>query len=1325
MMIRQFGMVFFLALVMMAQAADAQELIINEVMASNATTLADEDGDNEDWIELYNFGNEAISLEGFGLSDDYGDPFRWYFPDVEIKAGAYLLVWASGKNRRDPEKPLHTIFSISSAGEEVLLTAPDGTLLDELEPTNIPTDISIGRLPDDLEGWYFFDNPTPGAPNTTTHWQGILDPPAFSHQRGFYDSSFQLELDAADSQVNIYYTLDGSEPDPSNVGGGTFPYKNEYPQYPGMSPGPFLEHGFQTHPYLEPIPITEQTGSSGIHEINTSYSIEPLTPLDEVFQGMVVRARAYREGYLPSKVKSHTYLVGEGIHDRFELPVVSVTLPDSSLFDYFRGIYVAGNEFDYWRSNNFLEPVWPGVPANWAMRGFEWERRAHVEIFDPQGNTEHTQNLGARIHGGWSRSTPKKSFRFYARNIYDTDNEIYYPFFPGDGRLMDDKDTDVFKRIIMRAGGNVNNIVRDVAALDLLWNTNVGVQRGRPVVHFVNGVYWGIVNFRDRQDRYHIAHEYDIDPDNVIMLDSPYRTADESMLEEGVPGDLNYFNDFYRFVTRNDMGNKENYIEALEMIDIDSYIDCYISFLYLANTDWDFGRKHNRFWRVRETSQKPYQDGKWRLLVWDFDSGLSHADLLTELMEHDGESSDMFHSFMASEPFRHHLVNRMADLINTHFRTPRVLDVLNSRYAAVESELADDQHRWDRNPVPWFNVYLDFAKERPARQRKEMMDVLSLPDTSIVTLKTNPAQGKIRINTIVIDDEMPGVDDPGNWYGTYFHDVPIEVEAIPGPGMIFSHWEELPAGTPARTTLSLEHDTTLTAVFWDGVVHYWHFNYLPDEDFVETVNADYSLFPDDALLRLAGEGHGYLQRTSPGTNLNIHLDVSPGYALAVNQPSAGQQLVLETPTDGQHSLQFAYAMKYAYEGMARHRVCYSPDKGQNWHPIREDLATEEAYTLYAHDLSVYDDTADNGDLWLRITFMDAEGQGLPGQVLLDNIVVKQAPLDLVAEIAPGQEGQDYAYQLGAIHGHQPFNFQKISGKLPEGLEISPEGKISGIPQKEGSFAFEVEVTDNLQAHARKQYVLTIYHRSLIHYWHFNDLEEASHDTVYADFSATEEQAFLYYHGSGDGYMDRVAEGTTLNSWSGVPGGSGLRVRNPSAARELRFVTPSTGFDYLQFSFAVHRTNNGAQWQFLEYSTDGGDSWDAAEVPYRITTDYNTRLFDLRGLHKTIDNEDLMFRIFFMGPEAANTSGNNRFDNIVLRGIVAPGYLKPDELFVFPNPVTDGIIYFLSEHDITIYDSFGRFILSAENTKQVRLPELASGVYFVVTDEGQYAKIIVP
>jgi hypothetical protein len=162
----------FLLIVCNTITSTAQDLYLNEIMASNSSTIYDEDGDAEDWIELFYAGENLLNLQGFGLSDDYDRPFRWVFPDITIQPGDFLLVWASGKNRRDPMNPLHTNFSIAAAGEEIILTAPDSTRIDELPPTEIPTDVSIGRLPDGVGDWQFFTTPTPGTSNTTDGYQG-------------------------------------------------------------------------------------------------------------------------------------------------------------------------------------------------------------------------------------------------------------------------------------------------------------------------------------------------------------------------------------------------------------------------------------------------------------------------------------------------------------------------------------------------------------------------------------------------------------------------------------------------------------------------------------------------------------------------------------------------------------------------------------------------------------------------------------------------------------------------------------------------------------------------------------------------------------------------------------------------------------------------------------------------------------------------------------------------------------------------------------------------------------------------------------------------
>ena len=79
---------------------------INEFIAGNSKGLQDEDGENEDWIELYNTSTSVLNLEGFTLTDDVDDSLKWTFPSVTIEPFGYLIIWASGKNKASPFKEL-------------------------------------------------------------------------------------------------------------------------------------------------------------------------------------------------------------------------------------------------------------------------------------------------------------------------------------------------------------------------------------------------------------------------------------------------------------------------------------------------------------------------------------------------------------------------------------------------------------------------------------------------------------------------------------------------------------------------------------------------------------------------------------------------------------------------------------------------------------------------------------------------------------------------------------------------------------------------------------------------------------------------------------------------------------------------------------------------------------------------------------------------------------------------------------------------------------------------------------------------------------------
>ncbi|MCO4772629.1 MAG: lamin tail domain-containing protein [Deltaproteobacteria bacterium] len=140
-------------------------VVINELQADNATTLADEVGGFDDWVELFNPGAEVADLTGHYLTDNLGDPLRWRFPSgTLVEPGGYLLVWADG----EPDGSLHASFKLSSAGEEIGLFGPVGgeiVMLDAGEFDEQDQDQSMARTPDGALNWVADPSPTPGTAN--------------------------------------------------------------------------------------------------------------------------------------------------------------------------------------------------------------------------------------------------------------------------------------------------------------------------------------------------------------------------------------------------------------------------------------------------------------------------------------------------------------------------------------------------------------------------------------------------------------------------------------------------------------------------------------------------------------------------------------------------------------------------------------------------------------------------------------------------------------------------------------------------------------------------------------------------------------------------------------------------------------------------------------------------------------------------------------------------------------------------------------------------------------------------------------------------------
>ncbi|MCS4436937.1 CotH kinase family protein, partial [Aquiflexum gelatinilyticum] len=751
-------------------------IAINEIMASNASTIQDEDGTFSDWIELYNYGSETYNLEGFGLSDSDGSPFKWVFPALDLAPGQYLLIWASSKNRTNPSGPLHTTFAISSNGEPILLTSPDGVLVNRIDPLASTADISRGRFPNGSETIELFTQPTPGAANISDGVGPVLPltAPEFSVPPGFYQSNIELNLTHPDPQAVIRYTLDGSEPTESSPvwsGAQTITDRSSEPNVISLIPTNFI------------------TGARGW-----------TPPSETIKKATVIRAKAFKTNGSESPIKTATYFVLPG--HSYTLPVVSVVTNPANLFDENTGLYVPGANYVSGDDDT----------GNYYQSGDLWERPASMEMYG-QG-FDFQQNIAIRINGNYTRRLPQKSLRIYAKGEPGK-SSLDYPIFQNPERSG-------FQRMILRNFGNDwgATLMTDVLSQTMAKHLNVDYQHFRTSVVFINGEYWGLHNFRERYDKYYFERIYGVDPDNIDYLENKYVVSE---------GDANNYMEFIKFFESNDLSVDENYAEMNRWMDIENFLDYYVTEIFVNNNDWP--QNNLEYWRARvpyNPNAPKGQDGRWRWIIKDLDRSFgriisSNFNMLEWATNgSSGWATSLFRNLLKNEEFKYAFINRMSDQLNTGFKKERILHLVDSIQTIIQPEVPEHTKRWNQpsSISDWMNRIQNvknFIEVREGFVRQHFIEYFGLGGTANIILDiSDQGAGSIRINSLEINEQTLGLSQGQvyPWNGTYFKDVPISFQAIPNPGFSFSHW--LVNGLVVKSQdakLIPTQDTAIKAVF--------------------------------------------------------------------------------------------------------------------------------------------------------------------------------------------------------------------------------------------------------------------------------------------------------------------------------------------------------------------------------------------------------------------------------------------------------------------------------------------------------------------------------
>jgi len=600
-----------------------------------------------------------------------------------------------------------------------------------------------------------------------------LGDPDFSVLGGFYDSPFRLELSTYRSQGTIWYTLDGSEPDPIHNKANSFEYK-------------------------EPLSIGSRQGEANtLSNIRTTYHHWQGPPKAEVFKATTIRARVFIDNQPWGDIETHTYFVEPNMTERYTMPVISLVANRQGLFDDKTGIYVPGNRYvpDNERTGNY-----------WAS-GSDWEREAHLEFYEANGDFGFAQGVGIRIHGGITRAWPQKTLRIYARREYGPD-KITYNLFPGH------YDHDVrFERLLLRNGGNDmrRTFMRDALVHQLTKDTGLDTQAWRPVIVFLNGEYWGIHNMRERIDQHYLHEKFGVNKEQVVILEG------NAVQVQGPAGGSRHYKDMLDYVRHNSMTDERNYRHVQTLMDTDNYIDYMATQIWAANTDWPYN--NIRFWRIEapeeEYSAMPGHDGRWRWLLYDLDYGLGLAEeashnSLQRVARGGDWSSVLFSTLLRNAEFQKDFINRCADHLNYTFAPDRVGKVLTRMYETYRPEMEEHLSRWPYiSSVRAWEGHVDelrqWLTDRPAHMRKHIISEFKLGGQAKLTVSIQGG-GVVQVNSLTITDLEP-------WTGIYFQGVPVSIEAVPWDGYTFVGWQGDLAATGPKQELLMEGDTTITAVF--------------------------------------------------------------------------------------------------------------------------------------------------------------------------------------------------------------------------------------------------------------------------------------------------------------------------------------------------------------------------------------------------------------------------------------------------------------------------------------------------------------------------------
>ncbi len=762
----QTRLAFMLAGLSIGFAANA-DVRVNEVMPCNISTYM-KDQNYNGWVELYNNANSNVELKGYKIvhykvnkDGSIEKEWTWCINDSkQIKCNNYKVLTFDGS-----ETDSKTARKLDSDGGVIVLKDNNGAVVDSFKYENSYTHISYGIYK--TEKGYM--EPTPGENNSHSY------------------------ADLNESRcTSLYFDNQGLMP-------GVVRYNNSIIKIKNNTDGDTIHY---TTDGSEPTRSSKIYGSDGI-------IVSKITKSGE--DNIIIRARAYKAGKLPSEILTGTFISEDGINStcgRSNLPIVSIVTDSKNLYDSKTGIYTEGDPNNEYSINPGTDCL-PDKKLNYVM---DWARPANFEYFvDDKQILSHEVDIA--VMGGCSRQYDTKSLKIKAGDRMGYKNgKLKYKFFA-------DKECEEYKSLQLRNGGNghlhSNIRCRDGFMQNIAKNMGVDYQAYQPVAFYLNGEYRGLMGLRERTNKAFVETNYGLDSKDIDVI--------EITNKKGVVatcGTLDAYQNLVNFLSQNDPNASDYYEKASKMMDMDEYINYQVFEQFIVNTDWP--ANNCKIWRERN-------NGRFRWISFDTDFGLGlyggdspnycRADMdMFRWCKGEGSCYNwgngasgegftentkwktiIFSGLMKNSTFREKFLTKYLIHLGTTLDGDKISNIwkniskmVSNEFCATFGEGVNDAGM------------VNFAKSRPGYIYEQMMDKRNFPElegSSLVNLNlsSNLSEARIMVNGELVP--------ASSLSGKYFTKKALKLEAVAPFGYKFLGWKDNNESSAAPVVTEVPIDT--------------------------------------------------------------------------------------------------------------------------------------------------------------------------------------------------------------------------------------------------------------------------------------------------------------------------------------------------------------------------------------------------------------------------------------------------------------------------------------------------------------------------------------